>query len=315
MSTTSTFNATSYHITSSSKYCHAYDAGNQFFNLPMSSIQSSIGTLNFAVRSGMAGYPYIDVVMCVCDTQGVQLLPRELLISLKLYVKKHSKNKSGNSWQWSEGGPLCIEPLTRLLSSSDLGLGSVTTFTFAIPAVHGECAYTVENVALGISLPFTPASVNARLGKLVSTLNSPAVCDCMFELRDGIQITASKAVLAAASQFFATKFQEPQWSAQPIKFDSWSVKAALPCLMHLYNGWVPSDGELPSTELLKGMIEENEVYPLQYSMQDWLLVLDLAQMLELSELIKRYQGGDDCATEGLNGTCLHHAMCFLRSKK
>ncbi|ORZ38501.1 hypothetical protein BCR44DRAFT_1428391 [Catenaria anguillulae PL171] len=70
---------------------------------------------------------------------------------------------------------------------------------------------------------------------------------------------------------------------KPIDFD-WTATAVLPCLMHMYSGWVLGD-TVPDCAELKELLDKHKVDTQRLTLHQLLELVDLAEMLELPLLV------------------------------
>ncbi|ORZ29179.1 hypothetical protein BCR44DRAFT_397295 [Catenaria anguillulae PL171] len=194
-------------------------------------VETRLGRFVVGVRHSVAGSPF--VVLC-------------------LYDKYRSLN--GNTTACCAFGNRPSHPMA-FYQPSALVIGAVVTATFSLPKYSKHVRHSFVPAFITVSIPSTappPKTVELRKipANLIATLNSRALCDCTFTLENGIETSASKNVVVASSAFFETKFREVEWCTpgSTIAFECWSVRAALPCLVHMYNGWMPTDGDLPKPD-------------------------------------------------------------------
>ncbi|ORZ35383.1 hypothetical protein BCR44DRAFT_1434102 [Catenaria anguillulae PL171] len=239
---------------------------------------------------------------------GTTKWPQCTLMTFQVELSHHSYRRRPSSTGTQDTCPT-LGPTSKAVQ--DPKKGTVVTSTFAFPDNYSDARWAIKQLSVTVDcvydlvLPVGQTSSQSRSGSrispsfssalnLVDCINDTGLSDCRLQFQDGSTIAACKLVLAHASPFFMTMFKEPQWTAaaasgsapEPIPFDSWSIKAFIPCLIHMYTGWVPYHGDLPRPDAITEVIVKNDVDPGKYSLTEWLEVLQLAEMIELSDLVK-----------------------------
>ncbi|ORZ38343.1 hypothetical protein BCR44DRAFT_47509 [Catenaria anguillulae PL171] len=236
----------------------------------------------------------VDVCMTVdaCTVPAGAPPPTKITIQLDCThhaIINNAKPGAGGSRSEAREEGMCFGPQSQFLTG--FYKGYVARVTFPLDPIFFKRNVVLDQLSVTVEAPLdrtlTAHNDPSRFPfpqALVDTINVPALCDCTFALGDGTTLRASRAILAHASpSFFGTMFGRQAWTAggrdSTIQFRGWSIKAYLPCMVHMYSGWIPDEGPLTVPVAVEHGLDTNE-----FLFADWLQVMRLAEMLELPEL-------------------------------
>ncbi|ORZ38360.1 hypothetical protein BCR44DRAFT_1429111 [Catenaria anguillulae PL171] len=272
--------AAQYYLSSSNGEQHPAET----INVSLGRIKSELGNLAFQIRSSAMGKSHVDACMAILDGGSAKGLSVTFQLDAKVYSNRMTVTSRGSGFPGSK--PVTMGAVTKVLPAALCTRGSVVSVAFEIPGNYPDAKLVVEQLIVTISTVSkatpcpTPTTSCSTMSLFHGTINVPHLCDCLLELADNTTLHASRAILAHASpNFFGTAFKRPEWNSPTetenapsqdedggpprvpmfhVKLELWSIKSVLPCLAHMYFGWLPTTSTILSVPAVHGDSESQE---------------------------------------------------------